>query len=64
MRDQQANLNYRQGNLIQDIRKLPIKTCLRVLLLKKHSKNYTLFIAANKDFKKSKTNRPELDDYR
>ena len=31
-------------------------------LLKVHPKNYTLFMAVNKDFKNCKTNRAELDD--
>ena len=30
--------------------------------LSKHPKNYTLLMAVYKDFKKCKTNRPELDD--
>ena len=32
-------------------------------LLKVHSKNYTLFMTVNKEFKTCKTNRPELDDF-
>ena len=76
--DQQANLNYLQGNFIQDSEHVNwlIKTSLKggiknwtsetiILcneLLKVHPKNYPLFMTVNKDFRNFKTNRPELDD--